>query len=559
MSAPGATRARLGLSLLVVAVFGLTLSHDYVWDDRALIVDNAALEGVAGIYVALFDGLFSHTRDAPETPLYHRPWVRLSFMVDRALGPAVAHLQSLTWHLAAVWAVHALLLRLGASARAAVLGAAVLAIHPVQVEAVAWVSARNDPMVLLGIVATCLAVLQRRRRLGVGALCFVAALLAVGSKESGVLAPLVASAMVAVAPDPPPRGVWLRRVLLAVLAVVAMLSLRAVAGVGWPQSADVPHLAAAVVPYVSWALAALSWPMDRVPGNHLAWPEPVPVAAWLTGLGVLAGLAVFGGRRGRLGVALAVLLAGVALPGVAAVGLLGDRFLTLPLLGVAVAVSGLVDSARPSRRGVVEGAVWVVVFALGVTAATTVPSWRDDPTLWTHAAAVHPNPHVHGTAGRVFLDAGTQADTARAVTHYDAAVAHAPPPFMPACWNVVRAHLALGDAVGAVEAGTTARAQGCPADPELMGPWALAHALSGDLATGAHIGSAVEPDPTGQGKLAVLVHAAATLDQATLDAAAPDRGSRAQLASAVLQVLDASGRADLIAERLGVWVEGGAL
>ena len=97
----------------------------------------------------------------PKAPSTAR-WYFSTFAAEHAVWGAAAigyHLTNLLLH-----ALNALLLielarRSGASEPAALLGAAVFALHPIQTEAVAYVAGRTDVLMTTGALASCVLLL----------------------------------------------------------------------------------------------------------------------------------------------------------------------------------------------------------------------------------------------------------------------------------------------------------------------------------------------------------------------------------------------------------------
>lgn len=376
----------------------------FVWDDFGLLVNHPRLGDPAALPELLVRDLWSPTGIA--APPYYRPLVVLSFAVDRlvfGLSPALAHLHSLAWHLLAVALVHALLERLRPGLPA-LAGAALFALHPLQSEAVAFVAARNDPMaVALAVGALLLAwpADARPARLAGAAVLAAAALLA---KESVVFLPLLPVLLDLGAQGRP--GPW-RRPAALLAGVAGALLLRLVlplAGVDRLPSGEQIATAVDRLPSVLALLGqllVLPWPLGT--GRQLAYLDPpaVAVVGGLLALGVGVGLLLrHGGRLAAAGLLLAavgLLPSAIALASVARVM---ERFVYLPMLGVAIAVA----AAWPARGGKV---------ALGLLAAYAVallevrlPDWRSDETRLLADARHHPTPYTTWVYGKLLLNQG---------------------------------------------------------------------------------------------------------------------------------------------------------
>ncbi|HCH61373.1 MAG: hypothetical protein CL927_06700 [Deltaproteobacteria bacterium] len=498
------------VGLAVLLVFGPLVGAGYVWDDDALIVQNTALSGWKAFFSAWTGGLWDHTPQAQHPPIYYRPVMLWSLQVDHLLGGSarLAHLHSLGWHLLNVGLVAVVARRLGCSSTAAWTSAGLFGLHPVAVESVAWISARNDPMsvaAILGMLAVSLRPGSKPR------LVHLAAMAAFGAaaKETAYLAPVCLAPVLWAARRPIGRPV-----LGALIGVSAVLIGRWLAGVAWPPGADAAHLLASAWPTSAWAMDALAMPSVRAPGGHLAWPEPIPM------VGVLAGLAgglvlLWAGRRKALGLSvLGVIGVLPAWPAVAHVGLFGDRYLLLSLAGFALAVATSLDRATRARR--LRPELWLLLaLPHAVTASASVTAWQDDTTLWTAAVERHENPHTAGSLAKV-LELQGDLDGA---AHWYSVATMAPRPLPHACWNVAAIELKRGAPADAGEVGLRALAAGCPSDPELICPTAYGLAAKGLWTAAEEVLAKLTTRGTGLCTITKLAGSARRREVSALDAA----------------------------------------
>ena len=535
-------RSGLLVGLAIVLVFSPLVGAGYVWDDSILIMQNTALSGWDGLMAAVSGGLWDHTPSAKQPPLYYRPLMLWSLIVDRWLGggPGLAHAHSLFWHLLNVWLVRVIAARMGCGAAAAWTAAAVFGLHPVAVEAVAWVSARNDPMAVCGVLGAAAVALRAERPADLVAVGALAALGA-GAKETAYLAPAYLVPIV-----------WSvgRSVkgpaLAALLGVVGVVGCRLAAGVAWPARADGAHLLASGWPAAMWAVDAVAVPSLRVPGAHLAWPEPIPVVGALLGALATAVVAWAGGRRSVGLLFVAVLGALPAWPAVAHVGLFGDRYLLLSLAAAALAVAVAIDPV--ARRHRLRPEVWLVVaLPYAVAAAASIPAWSTDSALWSLAVERHRNPHTAGSLAKV-LEVDGRLD--EAASWYQVAV-EPPRPLEHACWNVAALEIKRGFPASAGAVGMRALASGCPADRELACPTAYGLAWSGEWDGSEAVLTRLKGPGTGLCSIARLAVQARNRDADALEQAVGGDSARwTVLADRLGRLLRAGGDLDTAA-----WVD----
>lgn len=129
-------RAGLALVLLVALVFAGTLAGEFLWDDDRNVTANGNMHGLAGL-VAIWT--------APHTSQQYYPLTHTTFWMQAQLSgihPAPFHALNVLLQAAAAVLLWRVLRRL--TVPGAWLAAAVFAIHPLQVESVAWITERKN-------------------------------------------------------------------------------------------------------------------------------------------------------------------------------------------------------------------------------------------------------------------------------------------------------------------------------------------------------------------------------------------------------------------------------
>ena len=439
------------------------LGCGFVWDDLSLVTGNRLTGSWSNLGAVFSTDLWSGSGVQGRVSGYYRPLQVVSLMVDRSLwglSPAGHHLSSLAWHLLAVAALLALLRQL-VGAPAALLGAALFAAHPLQVETVVWISARSGSMAtalsLAGLALLVPVDVGRRRALGGGALLLAAML----CKEHAVLAPVLLL-LLDLAREGRVVGRW--RHVAAFAAVGLALALRVAVGVGIvgpadPAGAPLVEALARVGGTTGWQLA-VPWPLTT--RRHLDW-SPFPVwmlaAGWTVVVGGALGVLRWGGGLARAGLAFAVLAFAPSVLAILDQHQLGDRYLYLPMAGLGVVVAAVAD--RLGRRALWAGLLLLPALAL---VGSRVPDWDTDLTLDRSAAEAEPaNAHAVGAYGGRLAAAGLVEE---GMEHLERAVLSGRPP-AAACHGLVRVPLQGGDLPRARRAVDQVRQAGCPATSTL--------------------------------------------------------------------------------------------
>jgi len=480
-------RALFGLLLVTVLTFARLWWVELSWDDEALVKDNQVTGSLANIPEFFTRDLWSTTRLNWLKSGYYRPLMLVTLAVDRALyglSSMGAHIHSLLWHLGAVTALFALLRRL-TSSWAALAGATLFAVHPVQVEVLALVAARNDAMAAVFVLSALLLLLEpttrsKGRLFGAGILILAGLL----SKESAVLAPFMLVALdlahktggkAAFKEGGSVRTGWPR--YLALLAgLVYYLPLRRLAEAdsaiapSWSSfSTLLDHVASLAGVYGG----LLVWPWPLTPARHIHYLPPAGEV--LFGAVVALGLLVFAAARGRNR---ALVLAGIAwavvtwAPSLAATldkGLMGERYLYFAMAGMGLSLAAALPAVWPR---------WVLP-AIAVPAILVVqarlPHWQDSRTVWEHAHEVAPSPF---TAGGLAWYVHRDQDYDRALPLFEMALA-GDPPYRDVCDMIVMAHLQAREPAKAVQVAKWAlEERGC--DPRGLITHHYAIALAGE-------------------------------------------------------------------------------
>ena len=445
------------LAAITFAVFSPTLSADFVYDARLQILtdpfphDPRNWPAVLSCAVLGMDVLD-----------FNRPVHLASIMLDAALwgrDPFGYHLTSILLHCANVvllWLVLRDVLprrpgatgaagteadvpaavdggRLTAADIAAFVAALLFAVHPIVTEAVCEPTFREDLLVAaftLGGLVLAARGEGLRRAVACAACCF----LACASKESGIAAPLVLGAYWWLFRRGEPGRFWTVAVGGGKAAAVAFLAARFLLApersVIFESPPAYPGGSFAVAMQFEPRILALYAQLLVCPVNLCAdyGSESLRhLPLWLS-LGIVAGLAAalaWAGRRDRriaFGAAL------VLFPLLPVSNLLpiyraaADRYLYLPLAGVAVIAACLVEAgwSRLSRDrrpvALVAGIALLGALAWGCTARQRV--WSNQLGLWLDTAGRNPGSYsaANGLAGALW-EAGRFQEAERAARH----------------------------------------------------------------------------------------------------------------------------------------------
>ena len=143
------------LLVLVFACYAYSSQSGYIWDDDAYVTGNPTLRS--------FNGLSRIWTEPGATPQYY-PMTFTSFWLEvQAFGmnPKLSHVINAALHAASVLLLWKILRRLAVPG--AWVAAAVFAVHPIQVESVAWISERKNTLSLVFGLSSLLMYLRYAR------------------------------------------------------------------------------------------------------------------------------------------------------------------------------------------------------------------------------------------------------------------------------------------------------------------------------------------------------------------------------------------------------------
>jgi Flp pilus assembly protein TadD len=469
----GTWRAPFLLALLLLAATLLlyapvrTFSFLSFWDDYEYVTANPHVQ--SGLSLAAATWAFTSLEDAG----YWHPLTWLSHLLDSSLfgmNPAGPHCVNLLFHAANVLLLFFLLYYATGCLGRSFFVAALFALHPLNVESVAWIAERKNVLstffflLALGGYGWYVKRPNWKRYLAFTAV-FVASLM---SKPMVVTFPFALLLLdywpLERLPDPterPPRAgdsaplSWWRPGARLALEKLPLLPLSAASSwiilvaqkrfgamdVGLPQRLST-HLANAAHSYYEYVRMTF-WPS----GLAAFYPYPAlplwNVLLCALFLAAISGCVLWQRRRRYLFFGWFFFL-GTLVPviGIVQVGrqAMADRFAYIPVIGLLIMAVWLAAEAVAALRlprAVTAVAGACLLLAAGCVARTDLWYWKDAVALWTHAHEVHPRPDrtIDSGLGMAlfsagFVDAGLQHYRVAenlvpesAILHYNIAIA----------------------------------------------------------------------------------------------------------------------------------------
>lgn len=405
--------------LLVLAALGAyapVYRAGFVWDDDDYLTENPTVTVPSGLVQIWFD---------PAANIQYYPLYFTTFWIEYRLwgpNPLGYHAVNVGLHILNALLCWRLLRRLGVPF--AWWAAAVFALHPINVESVAWVTERRNVLSAFFALFSTLAFVHfrmpapmpgdARPRWGLYAAALAAFVAALLSKTAIVTLPAVFLVMV-----------WWRLGRIAARDVVLVLPFLAaglaLAGMTWHlESRGIA--ARSVGEVMRWTpverfvlagravwfyVASILWPV-QLTHVYPRWAIGVTPAQLLAPLGAVAtlvALALLRSRLGRAPLAAALIFGGLLLPALGFVNfgfmqfsLVADRFVYLPAIAIIALLAGSAGHVlrhRSTRTQIVSTLLGAAVLgALGLGTFRQSGIYRDAETLWRDTLAKNPDSWV---------------------------------------------------------------------------------------------------------------------------------------------------------------------
>ena len=388
------------IAALCFLAYSNVLQGEFVWDDIAFYVDNPSFTDDDNIGRFFLTSLWNHSSLHIPSVTY-RPFTLVVMWINQTLfGTNVTahHLFNIALHIASALLLFKLLLNLlpGSGLLPSLAGAGIFAVHPVHVEAVAWISAYSHVMataLLLGAFLSYLHYIERTtwKWLALSLILFTLALL---THETAVVFPLVVTAYEYLSF----RKINVKRVagfwaVVALYFVVRKLVLGEAAPV-------------AITDYSAWG-NIFGFSLAYIETLFFPWPQfpymavPIEGVAAPTG-GILAVLLIAGmgfavclrvPKKPVLLFGIAWIVLALSAPILAALNttpLFAFRSLYLPSVGISILIAWLIAVALRKQRSIVLAVIALLILVSLPTTLMLNRDWLSNATVYEKMLIVTP-------------------------------------------------------------------------------------------------------------------------------------------------------------------------
>lgn len=460
--------------LVTLGVYYGSLSGDFVYDDNRQIAQNPLIQERSLYGTAVVSDVWAFKSSGEITASnYWRPTFTLWSIANNELfgiEPSGWRVSNFAIHIAAAIAAFYLLLLLGIPLMPAAVFATVFAVHPAQVESVAWIS--GAPSTLAGLFLTLsliFAIRSARESKGKYYLAIAVGtfLLAIGARESVVVClPLfwLIFSTRGLSDFSELKQRTKKNILplgLFASAAAAFLIVRSIilGGVALPVE-NAPTLSEALLtaPKIFlFYLKQIFYPSILGPNYGIRAISEIGLMSFAVPAALSAailGFAIFFARSSPralfgLGLFILPLLPALFIPAFRPEELVHDRYLYISVLGLCIMFASMIyDRFAASMQGINFKAAFTIAcfiaFLLAFRSLIYTEVWRSDEALWRHAVAVDAN----SATNWLQLGAALEANGKDALSEFERAVAIRPEPL--ALNGRARARIARNDPANAI-------------------------------------------------------------------------------------------------------------
>jgi hypothetical protein len=414
------------LLILVVAVvsaaaFSTAISGPWIYDDNALIADNPYVQSMTW-WSRWWTTDFWHVNEDMvrygSRMMYWRPLISASYAVDWQIGggsPLMFHITNTLAHGVVAALGFVVLRRWIGSSWPAFAAALLFAVHPTKAESVAWIAGRTDVFCMIGVLVATIGVGRRlRRERGGIVLEVVGTLFAYTTKEQAIVLPVFVAVEVWIAAGRPAVDkalVWRMMKAVAPQILVAIfyfigralwMPIRAsnLDNVGLPIFEHLIAILETVGRFVELTFIPhdLSIQQGIVRyGRGSTFFQSTPHV--IVGILILLafGLAMWKARKKwpfvtiGLGFYLVTLAPTSNLVYTQMATLVSERFLFLPVLGLALVAGNMLALVRDRWRFVAYALAALTIGLLSIQSLRRSADYTDNREFWTRELALHAN------------------------------------------------------------------------------------------------------------------------------------------------------------------------
>lgn len=395
------------IAVLALAVYLPTVWYGYtLMDDQGLIVENYGLIGNIGNIAQAFK-----TDAFGSNGALYRPLLTVSLMLDALYSGQNAwgyHLANILLHALGCCLLFSLLISLKYSARASFIASSIFSVHPVLVQAVAWIPGRNDILMTVWVLAAfiCWVGYLEKKSPRWLALHLALGLLAVFTKETALLLPvlLLLFAWLRKSENAFKMNLPLAAGWLVIGSLWLFMKISAAPGLGETKVNSLPDIANGLLGYIGKILIPLKFAAIPI-------PQDTNLVIGLVGVVILAA-GIFTGLKDRrsfyFGLCWFLLFLAPNIFSSTDYGNFMEHRLYLPMIGFVLMLMELkiwgILSKRPAGAYVSYS---IVLILLGAGTVSHAKDFKNEYVFWDYVVRASPSLYyVHDMQGRLFLQNG---------------------------------------------------------------------------------------------------------------------------------------------------------
>jgi tetratricopeptide (TPR) repeat protein len=433
--------AYLTIFLIILLAYFPSLSGEFILDDKFLIKNNPFIQGPHSLYHFFFqeDGIIHGQNWVNSHTGYYRPLVNFTYHIDYLLwgmNPKGFRLTNILLHLVVCLMFFHVLFFLLKNRVVAFWMVCIFALHPVNTEAVSWISSRNNLLVTFFALSSLFFFLKYGKELNPNRLILTLFffILAVFTKEFGLmLLPFLVIYQYMFFEGKRSVSQTFIRFFPFFLFTVIYFILRKIVTGSWITPSGSADLFQRLyfVPYLlMWNIKLILAPLDlhgfvaHYPDHYLNWQIVISYVCLIGSIGLFWRV-----RTNRLAIfsALAFIISLIPILNVirlSAVSLISMRWLYFPMIFVMLLFGCMIRKALESRSSLSQAILAVILVYMGMyTYILNKYLWLDENAFYSFEVNHFDNTAYYGGMGETLFNRG---DFAKAEEYFIMAIKNHP-------------------------------------------------------------------------------------------------------------------------------------
>ena len=431
------------LTLLVCIAYANSLHSDFVSDDIRSILKNDEINKIGFIFDRR--GISLHST--------------FCFIINKLVGktPIFYRLVNICFHLGAVLLTY-ILFTILIDSKVAFFIASILAVHPIQIESVTWISGAGYVEHGFFVLFVILAYMLSKKNKKLFFISIIGFIFSIFSSHLALVLPIILLLFVISFGDI--RRDWKSLIpFFVIITVVALIQLKGVSQRVTTFQADYYHDTNLLNPLLQIPIAITSylelifWPVDlTLYHSEMSFSQTEYIFRLIVFI-IFLGIIVYGFRRSRrvfFGLSFFIVSLSLTLTPFGITWIVAERYAYIAVIGIFMVIAlGIKKLSEVKKLKIIVNILFsLIIISLLTRTIIRNIDWKNEDNLWIATGKTSPSsPNTHNNLGDVY---GRQGDIDRAIYEFEKAI-EIKPNYADAYHNLANTYQGIGRLEDAIE------------------------------------------------------------------------------------------------------------